>query len=364
MDEAFGTTGKTLRSDLVRAAVVGLGVAVAFTGAQAFPENPPCPTRELAPLGLAPVPNQCATADCLVLFKGYKWWTSYAYNKVEFFTNYGLGTPFAPNHVFIDGSSQNMVLKADNDINLGGGNIWSGAEAVLMFDQNNNEANLGYGNYLVTAKLTMPGSSSFDALDPNVAFGVFTYERLGPFPYEKKTGTPENPQRELDLAEISRWGHAAGTTCTIRGRDGKFDTSRLCLGDAQFALQLVPQGGDPMVQRYCISGDVRVAPNCTVTTNPEITLVMRWHGANQQVTFEEYTGAYTFAQLGSQHPAPHYTWETPTNSPNLNMYVPATGCQRFHINLWFGNYGTGQLLHPAPSSPQEVVIENFEFQPM
>jgi len=237
MDEVFGTTGKTLRSDLVRAAVVGLGVAVAFTGAQAFPENPPCPTRELAPLGLAPVPNQCATADCLVLFKGYKWWTSYAYNKVEFFTNYGLGTPFAPNHVFIDGSSQNMVLKADNDINLGGGNIWSGAEAVLMFDQNNNEANLGYGNYLVTAKLTMPGSSSFDALDPNVAFGVFTYERLGPFPYEKKTGTPENPQRELDLAEISRWGHARGTTCTFHDRDGNFDTSRLCPGDAQFALR-------------------------------------------------------------------------------------------------------------------------------
>src|SRR5271156_2001210 len=156
MDEAFGTTGKTLRSDLVRAAVVGLGVAVVFTGAQAFPENPPCPTRELAPLGLAPVPNQCATADCLVLFKGYKWWTSYAYNKVEFFTNYGLGTPFAPNHVFLDGSTQNMVLKADNDVDLGGGKIWSGAEAVLMFDQNNNEANLGYGNYLVTAKLTMP----------------------------------------------------------------------------------------------------------------------------------------------------------------------------------------------------------------
>jgi hypothetical protein len=119
MDEVVGRTRITLKQDLVRAAIVGLGAVVSLTGAQAFPENPPCPTRELAPLGLAPVPNQCATADCLVLFKGYKWWTSYTYNKIEFFTNYGLGTVFAPNHVFLDGS-QNMVLKADNDIDLGG----------------------------------------------------------------------------------------------------------------------------------------------------------------------------------------------------------------------------------------------------
>ena len=359
MDELFGRTRITLRSDFVRATVVGLGAAMAITGAQAFPENPPCPTQQLAPLGLAPVPSQCATADCLVAFKGYKWWTSYTYNNTEFFTNYGLGTPFAPNHVFLDGN-QNMVLKADNDINLGGGKIWSGAEAVLMFDQNNNEANLGYGSYLVTAKLTSPASSSFDALDPNVALGMFTYERLGPFPYVHITGKLTNPRREMDLAEISRWGHAAGTTCTISGRDGLFDTSRLCPGDAQFALQLVPIGGDSMVQRYCISG---VLPNCAVTTNPEITLVMSWPGADQQVTFKEYTGAYTFAQLASQNPAPNYTWETPTNSPNLNPYVPATACERFHINLWFGNYGTGKPLHPPPSSPQEVVIENFEFQP-
>jgi hypothetical protein len=337
-----------------------VGAAVAFTGAQAFPENPPCPTKELAPLGLAPVPDKCATADCLVLFKGYKWWTSYTFNRAEFFTNYGLGTIFAPNHVFIDGSSQNMVLKADNDLDLGGGKVWSGAEAVLMFDQNNNEANLGYGNYLVAAKLTMPGFQSFDALDPNVAFGVFTYERLGPFPYAHATGTPANPRRELDLAEISRWGHARGTACTIHGRDGNFDTSRLCPGDAQFALQLVPQGGDPMVQRYCVQG---IMPNCTLTQNSEITLVMRWRGEKQQVTFEEYTGAYTFAQLETQHPAPHYTWATPTNSPDLNRFIPETACQRFHINLWFGNYGTGNRLHPPPSSPQEVVIENFEFQP-
>jgi len=358
MDEAFGTTRQTSRSDLIWAAVVGLGAAVTFTGAQAFPENPPCPTKQLAPFGLAPVPNQCATADCLVLFKGYKWWTSYTYNNFEFFKNNGLGTYFAPNHVFLD-ANQELVLKADNDINLGGGDKpWSGAEAVLMFDQNNNEANLGYGNYLVSAKMALPGSS-LDALDPNVALGVFTYERYGPFPY-KSRGTPDNPWREIDLGEISRWGRRSGTSCQIGGRDGSFDNRILCKGDAQFALQLVPRGGDEMVQRYCISG---VLPDCAVTTNPAITLVMRWPGASQQVTFEEYTGTYTFAQLESQHPAPNKTWETPNRSPDLNRFIPETACQRFHINLWFGNYSANVNPHPPPSSSQEVIITNFEFQP-
>src|SRR3984957_19021447 len=106
MDEAFGTTRQTSRSDLIWAAVVGLGAAVTFTGAQAFPENPPCPTKQLAPFGLAPVPNQCATADCLLLSKGYKWWTSYTYNNFEFFKNNGLGTYFAPNHVFLDANQE------------------------------------------------------------------------------------------------------------------------------------------------------------------------------------------------------------------------------------------------------------------
>ena len=208
------------------------------------------------------------------------------------------------------------------------------AEAVLMFDQNDNEANLGYGNYLVTAQLVMPGGSSLDGLDPNVALGVFTYERYGPFPYEKRGG-PNNPNREIDLAEISRWGRAPGAACNQSGSNGNFDNTILCKGDAQFALQLVPIGGDPMVNRYCVSGDL---PDCTVTTNPVITLVMRWPGARKPVTFEEYTGAYTFAQLNSEHPAPNKTWKT---EDSLNPFVPDTACDRFHINLWFGNYPAG-----------------------
>jgi hypothetical protein len=61
-------------------------------------------------------------------------------------------------------------------------------------------------------------------MDPTVAFGAFTYERDG-------TGDTKNPNRELDLAEISRWGRRDNAACRI-------DPQALCEGNSQFALQL------------------------------------------------------------------------------------------------------------------------------
>lgn len=59
-------------------------------------------------------------------------------------------------------------------------------------------------------------------MDPNVAFGAFTYER-------DRTGTTSNPGRELDLAEISRWGRQDGVPCR--------NIPQLCTANAQFTLQ-------------------------------------------------------------------------------------------------------------------------------
>src|SRR5271165_2487028 len=196
--QAFDTTRKTLRSDLALAAVVGLGAAVTFAGgqAQAFPpEDPPCPTTKLAPAGLNPKANidHCATTPgtnkyCLVSFKGYQWWTAYQFP----FFNGGLHTPFAPEHVSLGGNGD-LHLKAAEDVDLDAGVVWSGAEAVLMFHNDGSEANLGHGNYLVTAELV---GGTWNNLDPNMAFGVFTYERPA-------TGPTPNTAREIDLAEIS-----------------------------------------------------------------------------------------------------------------------------------------------------------------
>jgi hypothetical protein len=70
-----------------------------------------------------------------------------------------------------------------------------------------------------------------------------------------------------------------------------------------------------MVRRYCVSGSF---PNCKIATNPVITLVMRWPGPKEQVTFEEYAGTYTLAQIKKEHPVPNKTWETPKE---LNDYI-------------------------------------------
>jgi hypothetical protein len=59
-------------------------------------------------------------------------------------------------------------------------------------------------------------------MDPNVAFGVFTYE-------QEKNGTGVNPNRELDLAEVSRWGYSGAGTCA--------NLPVLCSGNSQFTLQ-------------------------------------------------------------------------------------------------------------------------------
>jgi hypothetical protein len=370
MKIAFGPARKTHKLDLAFATV--MATTMAFAGgpaqAQAFPpENPPCPTSRLAPFGLAPLSGEhCTTPNCLLTFKGYQWWTSYQYNSAEGFYNGGLRTRFAPEHVSIDGDG-NLHLVANKDINLGEGpNLWSGAEAVLMFNGDGSEANLGYGDYLVSARLV---NGNWSALDPNMAFGLFTYENPG-------TGPNVNENCEIDLAEISRWGWNHTGTCPIGGNDNKFPNNILCNGDAQFALQLIRRADDEkkarlMVNRYDIG------------MNNEVTLVMRWHkGQKKQpeepdVKFEKYNGMHSLDDLPS---APTNPWAADPNTtptppiftttpPNtLNEFVPehtTQSCERFHINFWFGNYSAGKIPNPPPTTmqPQEVIITNFQFRP-
>jgi len=164
-----------------------------------------------------------------VEFKTYKWWTAFNFNLQEGYYNGGLGTIFAPEHVSI-GPLGNLRLKMAKDWN--NNTQWAGAEAVLMFNADGSQANLGYGDYLVTADLVSPLGANWADYDPNVAFGLFTYERPA-------TGSENNPAREIDLAEISRWGwnHINPPKCPHSGFLNKFDTAILCEGNAQFALQ-------------------------------------------------------------------------------------------------------------------------------
>ena len=106
-----------------------------------------------------------------------------------------------------------------------------------------------------------------------------------------------------------------------------------------------------MVKRYNIGQD------------KEVTLVMRWREG--QVTFEKYDGIHTLDNLPTRE---RIVWTTP---PGLRDFVPTPNCERFHINLWLGNFYKPNwdrlreyTAHAGPTDGNEVevVIRNFEFR--
>lgn len=299
-----------------------------------------CATADLAPLGLAPIPQHCDTPNCLVEFGGYQWWTAFQYKGNgsyfpggTYYYNDGLRTIFAPQNVFVTDRGMHLQIAPQE---LGGGYVVAGAEAVLMFHSDGTPANLGYGTYLVSVH----ASSSFAALDANAVFAAYTYERVG-------NGTwPSgglNGWRELDLAEISRWGWNQTGTCPYVGPVD----SRLCTGNAQYTLQ--PSDPVPNLHRY------KITPNVN-----DITLVMEWFGEKMPVRFRQFDGTYTLSSLSRA--TAQNTW---TTSADQDQYIPATFCERFHLNMWLGNYaeGAGDPNPPTKVLPYEVVVTNFQFQP-
>lgn len=302
-----------------------------------YPPVPPSAPQTCSfPANLQPNAQSCSGAanNCLLDFAGYKWWTYNAYyppppDNAGYFWNQN--NVWSPRNANVDSGGLHLYVRPDN---VGQGSEYMAAEVVLLEDSSGNPVYLGYGKYLVNAYVNT--ASSWDAMDPNVTLGLFTYERDG-------TGTTDNPNRELDLAEISRWGHPKGQkNCVDR-------VPQLCEGNAQFTLQnyeALP--GFENVHRYTIDPGVN-----------QITLVMTWNGANQPVVFQQYNGTYTLSTLPA---TANHEW---TTSANQDRFIPAAGCERFHINFWMGNYpqANDNGRNPPPAAPQEVTITNFQFQP-
>jgi hypothetical protein len=304
----------------------------------------------------APRPEFCDTSGgtCLVTFKNYKWWTQYNYFSPPASPPTGQNSgdsnaqnSWSPRNVTVDAEGLHLAVQEQDVLTPGVGSCctrrWAAAEAVTALNLDDSLAKLGYGTYLVAARVKT--AASWDAMDPNVAFGVFTYERVG-------TGDTKNANRELDLAEVSRWGRRDGEACPAR------PNPPLCDGNAQFTYQYWEADKKPIV------GGGEVLPNLhryTVLGTNEITLVMVWPGAQQQVTFRQYRGLHTLASLPACPSEDCVEWKFPADR---NPWVPADGCQQFHLNLWMGNYARASNgFNPPPASRQEVVVTNFEYDP-
>jgi len=345
------------RSVLLQAstALILLTFSGSIAVAQAFPQDPPCPTNDLAPFGVNDPNNRCkgdsnGGKNCLLIFKGYQWWANYHYVGNwfnQYYYNGGLGTAFAPQNVSLqsDGLLHLKIQKVD----LGGGLTWTGADTSLLLDASGKEVNTQYGDYLVTIKLLT--AKNWNELDPNVAVGAFTYERYGK-PNETHwpgRGSPYNPYREIDLAEISRFGKPSDKT------------------GAQFAMQkwdYDEKTKEISVFRYDIG------------SNSVVTLVMRWR--HKSVVLEKYDGDFTLDNL----PQPtEIEWKSKNEAPSdlktavpdsLRNFIPCIGsdcaaphgwCDRFHINFWLGNFGSTPHKGPTNDMPQEIVITNFQYRP-
>jgi hypothetical protein len=296
--------------------------AAAAADPVAAPQAIDCPMPNYAP-----VPDQCNTDTCLVSFKGYQWWTEYEYWGPDGGYFYNANNAWSPKNVTVDGEGLHLFVQVQD---VGAGPRYTAAEAVAALNPDGSLAQFGYGTYLVTA--TVKTASTWDAMDPNVAFGAFTYER-------DRTGTVANPAREIDLAELSRWGRVDGQQCE--------NIPILCNGNAQFTLQQWDKL-TANVHRYTIS-----------QPGPTVTLVMEWSAANTPVVFKQFPGALTLDDDLS-HPANTWTSDGPTQ----NQFIPATHCEQFHLNLWMGNAPLAMDgYNPPPASPQEIVVSNFQFRP-
>ena len=266
----------------------------------------------------------CGSEDCLIQFAGYWWWSNYQFRgNPNWFWNQGQS--WSPRNTFVDGEGLHLTVKKDD---LGGGLEWMASEVVAVYKSDKRTlAQTGYGKYLVSAKVK--SAESFDKLDKNVAFGLFTFQN-------DETGPPKNKYRELDLAEVSRWGTPPNSNV---------NDPRLATGNSQFAIQDWDKFAANL-HRYTINPNVK-----------EITLVMTWLNAKTPVNFSQYDGKFTLDNLPA---APDNTWTTGTNQ---NEFIPDEGCVLFHMNLWMGNYGQGDK-HPGPSNGQvqEVIVTNFQYR--
>lgn len=264
----------------------------------------PAETTPPIALGVAnmPVLNQVASA------------AKEQYSKTVRFAGYDWAVKESPQPV---GPGANVFSNAPS-------NVWVDSQGLhLRIDQHDGKwwsseafltKSLGYGTYTFQTK------GPVDQLDPNVTFGAFTWDAYG----NETSGASAN--REIDF-EDGRWGKAAETT-----------------------------NAQEVVQPYTTAGNLHRYTMPTLGAESIMTRSFTWKPG--EVDFKATMGEDAFSQIIDQ-------WNY-VQDPSANHYVPTSGNERIHLNLWLNNVDQGDVGLPAPAlgQPVEVLITNFHFEPL
>jgi hypothetical protein len=184
-------------------------------------------------------------------------------------------------------------------------NRWWATEAI-------NTRPLGYGTYVVQT------NSRVEQLDPDVAFGAFTWDSFG----DDSAGPSAN--RELDF-EDARFGFAGDPT------------------SSQFVVQPFNVSGH--LQRYKVD----------TSADPALTRIMIWTPAGIR-----------FLAVRGHHTATDFTQADILAEFSYTGSIPDPGRAEFRFNLWPSNVivGNGTTPQPASLQAQEILVTGFFFTPV
>jgi hypothetical protein len=212
-------------------------------------------------------------------FSGYNW-----VRRNSPYPGGPLSNCFSPEHAFVDGQGQLHLTLTANGC---GGEVWLARS-------------LGYGEYRIHT------TGRIDDLDPQAVFGLFTWDS-DTQPY----------QREMDAAELSRWGIGSDPL------------------NAQFVLQPFSQSGNR--ERFTMT---------LADGDSDVTFLMKWEPG--KVTFSAWHGHH----FGVPPPADLIHEKVFTSG------VPEPGRERFRFNLW-RFCGSSCAL----SQDEGAVVTHFGFTP-
>jgi hypothetical protein len=261
----------------------------------------------------------CPNNNPLISFAGHQWWTNFHWSDATGCYVWGGDDPTQPQFgtyfdpylapASTDGSTATLQIQPPNTAS---GQSWRTSELCLM-------DNVGYGQYLITAKADEP--ADFAAFDPNVVFGIFTYQ----FTAADSSEGP-NIHRELDVLEVLR----------------RFPPGDNTPGDAQFMLQ--PWNSEPPGKYFIIP------PN-----TPVITVVLSWNidaaSGKKYAYFGLWLADYDWTGISNNQPFQMLQ----AAGTDFEDHIPSHQWERFHLNLW--------LMHGVPpAGSHQVRITRFLFK--